>query len=197
MGLVLQRYSNNLKKAIWKLFNHKLSIVIQIFKSKEIPGILRVSSFLLRLFFFFFETFLMGNFDVAMENNLNDNVFCKNDSFPQLCLWKILHPNHVLLTTLINALLFSKKTLLGVWNYLEFWWYICQVSKILRWFFYLHHSLWTCNCIPGKKKCCISSKSLSVRFKETDIELQWLTEVYSEAQGLIIVFPCPSDLPKT
>lgn len=81
------------KKAIWKLFNNRLSIVIHIFKSKEIPGILRVSSFLLSSFFFFFfwfvETFLMGNFDVAMENNLNDNVFCKNDSFPQPCLWKI------------------------------------------------------------------------------------------------------------
>ena len=133
---------------------------------------------------------------MAMENNLNDNVFCKNDSFPQPCLWKILHPNHVLLTTLMNALSFSKKTLLGVWNYLEFWWYVDQVSKILRLFFYLQHSLWICNCIPIKK-CCISSKSLSFRFKETNIEFQWLTQGFSETQGLIMVFLCPSVLPKT
>ena len=35
------------------------------------------------------------------------------------------------------------------------------------------------------------AKAFHFRFKETDIEFQWLTQGYSETQGLIMVFPCP------
>lgn len=74
-------------------------------KSKQISGILTITSFLLN-FFDLLEIFLVCNFDVGMENNWNDNVFCKSDPLPQLCPWKVLHPNNVILSTPTNALPF-------------------------------------------------------------------------------------------
>lgn len=66
-------------KKTYKLFNHKLNTVIYMWKSKEISRFLTITSFLLH-FLICWTFFLMDDFDVKMENNLNDNVFCKKDS---------------------------------------------------------------------------------------------------------------------
>lgn len=126
------------EKAIYKLFNHKLSTVIHMHKSWEISGtILTITSFLLNVLICW-NFFLMGDFDVGMENNLNDNVFCKSASLPQLHLWKIPHSNSVIFSILVNAPPFHWKifkiNIAGCLISAGFWWYLLQVSKILTLF---------------------------------------------------------------
>jgi hypothetical protein len=92
-----------LKKAICKPFNHKLSTFIHMCQEQEISGIIAtITAFLLN--FWFVETFLMGDFDMGMENNLNDNVFCKYASLPQVHPWKIPHSNSSVLSAPVNVL---------------------------------------------------------------------------------------------
>lgn len=78
--LLLYKDIRAIKKKKSKLFNHQLTTVIHMCKSKEIPGILTITSFLLHFFYLLGLFFFKDDFYVEMENNLNDNVFRKRDT---------------------------------------------------------------------------------------------------------------------
>lgn len=131
--------------------------------------------------------FLMGDFD-KMENNLNDNVFCKSTFLPQLHLWKIPHPNSVTFSPLVNVFPshwgLVKIGIAGIWKQQALGRYLDLVSKILRLFSQLKHLLWIYNFIPGKDVIYVV-QAFRFRFKGTGTDFQCLTQGHSRTQGHI------------